>query len=141
MTQEENFHAKEIAELPEVLEYIEEHNLESHIALQLAHASPPIEPAPNQESYSKPTVPATVTPKTGKRAQAQTEIWEPIRITAKILFETSNPKSITEVVSQLKQIPSLKAKGLSDSAIRKRIIDLAPPHLRNKSGRKPKKST
>jgi hypothetical protein len=141
MTQEENFHAKEIAELPEVLEYIEEHNLESHIVLQLAHASPPIEPAPNQESYSKPTVPATVPPKTGKRAQAQTEIWEPIRITTKILFETSNPESITEVVSQLKQIPSLKAKGLSDSAIRKRIIDLAPPHLRNKSGRKPKKST
>ncbi len=141
MTQEENFHAKEIAELPKVLEYIEEHNLENHIALQLAHASALIEPAPVQESYSKPTVPATVPLNTGKRAQAQTEIWEPIRIAAKILFETRNPKSIAEVISQLKQIPSLKAKGLSDSAIRKRIIDLAPPHLINKSGRKPNKST
>lgn len=141
MTQEENFHAKEIAELPEVLKYIEEHNLESHIDLQLARTSPPIEPAPVKENVSKPTASASVPPKTGKRVQAQTEIWEPIRITAKIFFDTSNPESITEVVIRLKQISSLKAKGLSDSAIRKRIVDLAPPHLRNKSGRKPNKST
>ncbi|RFC40375.1 MAG: hypothetical protein DID89_2727546920 [Candidatus Nitrotoga sp. CP45] len=58
MTQEENFHAKEIAELPEVIEYIEEHNLENHIALQLAYATILIEPTSVQESYSKPTVSA-----------------------------------------------------------------------------------
>lgn len=60
MTQEENFHEKEITELPEVLKYIEEHNLESHIDLQLARTSPPIEPAPVKENVSKPTASAVI---------------------------------------------------------------------------------
>ena len=140
MSKEEHFHAKEIAELPQVLEYIKEHDLKSQIALQLAHANLSSGPAANSESLSQPTISAPVLPKTGKRAQAQAEIWDPIRMAAKIIVDTRNPDSIAEVILQLKQIPSLKAKGLSDSAIRKRIADLTPPHLKNKSGRKPKKS-
>ena len=56
MTQEENFHAKEIAELPEVIEYINEHDLKGHIVLQFVHASPPIERVPAPESFFKSTV-------------------------------------------------------------------------------------
>ena len=58
MTQEESFHAKEIAELPEVIEYINEHDLKGHIVLQFAYATTLIEPTSVQESYSKPTVSA-----------------------------------------------------------------------------------
>ncbi len=56
MTQEENFHAKEIAELPEVIEYINEHDLKGHIVLQFVHTSPPIESVPAPESFFESTV-------------------------------------------------------------------------------------
>jgi hypothetical protein len=138
MTQEENFHAKEIAELPEVLEYIEEHNLENHIALQLAHATPPIDLAPVQGNFSKPTAPASVPPKSGKRAINDEEVWNPVESIVQAWWSENDSLLIGDAVKRIQLMPHLKASNKSSSTIHKRIAKFAPPKVRGKSGRKPK---
>lgn len=139
---DESLIAKEVEEFPEVLAYLEQHKLVDYQFV--APESPPT--TPEASTPERPTetngIPKNQGRKsTGKRAQATADLWEPIRIAAKTLWDQDKELSITEVVQRLKKLSSFKASTYTESAIRKRIKDLAPVGIRGKSGRKPKKPT
>lgn len=134
--------AKEVAELPEVLKYIEEHNLESLILEASRHPTLPCEPAPALEISPEASVPTAPEPKAGKRANNTQELWEPVKTIVRAWWaREGDTLHIAEAIKRIKNMPHLKAAALSDSAIRKHIADLAPENVRGKSGRKPNKST
>lgn len=131
--------AKEVAELPCVLEYIEEHNLNELF---------PKRPQLHDEQITEPDTlpeasPATKKPvQAGKRAQNSQDLWMPVRNTVQSWWaEEGDSLHIAQAIIRIKNIPHLKASALSESAIRKHIADLAPANVRGKSGRKPSKST
>lgn len=129
---------KEMGELPEVLKYIEEHQLRSLItAEQGKYNQSTTEP----EASSAPSESASNAPKPGKRVRNNQVLWEPVRDFALTLWSKDNSLTIAEVIRLIKQTPDLQASGYTPSAIRKRIFDLAPEHIRGKPGRKPKKFT
>ncbi len=140
LTKEESVVAKEVEEIPAVLDYIKEHKLQN-FTFDIPDTPPPptdasassISPAP-PDTQEKPK-------KSGKRIQAQTEIWEPIRNAAKTLWAVNDQLAIAEVIRRIKRMSTFKASFLTESAIRKHIAELAPPHIRGKSGRKPNKPT
>ncbi len=130
--------ARETEELPAVLDYIEQHRL------QAFSFAPAATPAPHEEPAEGPAAPALPEPphtskKAGKR-QAQADQWEAVRIAAKTLWAEDTEISIADMIRRLKKIPAFKASAFTESASRKHIADLAPPGVRGKSGRKPKKS-
>lgn len=134
--------AKEVDELPAVLKYIQDHNLQGLVFDRPDSFQEPIE-------SSETTTPPPVVPgafetqkqkKNGKRDQAQAD-WELARNFASTRWATNDQLSITDVVRDIKGMPILKVSAFSASAIRKQIADLAPPNIRGKSGRKPNKST
>lgn len=131
--------AKEVAELPDVLAYIEEHNLNDlFITKSRPHNEPIAEPPILLEASPATTKP----PQTGKRAQNTQDLWTPVRNTAQSLWaEEGDSLHIAQAIKRIKGMPHLKAASLSESAIRKHIADLAPVNVRGKSGRKAKKST
>lgn len=135
--------AKEVDELPAVLSYIQEHNLQSFSFRKPEDNQLSAEHSENIVESSKLPEPemAEIPKKTGKRAQAQAEIWEPVRNAAETLWAEDNQLSIAEVVRRIKRMPVFRASVFTESAIRKRIADLAPVDIRGKPGRKPKKSS
>ncbi|RFC40412.1 MAG: hypothetical protein DID89_2727546964 [Candidatus Nitrotoga sp. CP45] len=127
--------SKELAELPDVLKYIEEHNLNELFSKKSQQYREPI-----TETQALPEVsPAITKPaQAGKRAQNSKDIWMPVRNTVQSWWaEEGDLLHIAQAIRRIKNMPHLKAAALSDSAIRKHIADLAPLNVRGKSGRKP----
>lgn len=141
MSKEEHFHAKEIAELPEVLNYIKENHLIEFIKAELS------KPVLASETTSSPEIaPEQPSPieasKSGKRANNEQELWLPVRAVAGALWDAEGDSlNITAAAKRIKEMKHLKASALSIDAIRKHIRDLAPLNVRGKAGRKPNKST
>lgn len=131
--------AKETDELPAVLEYIKEHRLD-----EISFDRPPPE---TSATVSAPENAETVStdqfitpPKPGKRID-QRHDWAVLRAAAAALWAQGDQITYADMIRRLKKMPQLRATALSDSTIHKHIRDLAPPNIRGKSGRKPKKST
>jgi hypothetical protein len=129
---------KEMGELPEVLKYIEEYQLGSLIAAEQGRHN---QSTTELEVSSAPFGSAPDTPKPGKRARNNQVLWEPVRDFSLTLWSENNSLAIADVIKFIKQTSNLQASGYTSSAIRKRISDLAPEHIRGKPGRKPKKFT
>jgi hypothetical protein len=127
--------AKEIEELPEVLQYIEEHGLHDFSfgvvdeKISSSDDIEPIETLPFQDAPAQPKRPRVA------------EMWEPIRNAAQTLWDQDKQLPIAEVVRRIKRTSSFKASAFTESAIRKHIVDLAPVGVRGKSGRKPNQTT
>lgn len=139
LSPDESVIAKEIDELPEVLKYIEEHNLENLILESPRHPASPCEPVSAPEISPESAV--AQAPKAGKRANNTHELWEPVKTIVRAWWaREGDTLHIAEAIKRIKNMPHLKAAALSDSAIRKHIADLAPENVRGKSGRKPNKS-
>lgn len=148
LSEKESVHAKEVDEIPEVLKYIEDHNLESMISVEQFHPQPipdltPLpERPPEQLLAENPPEPPPRLDKPVDQKVLNNQIrWEPVIAAAELLWSKDMELSIAEVVRHLKMTPLLGVSKLSDSAIRKRIVKVAPPDIRGKSGRKPKKSS
>lgn len=142
MSKEEHFHAKEIAELPDVLDYINEHRLIEFIDAELSKPVPASETTSSPEVTPEPYAPAAQEPKTGKRANNTQELWGPVITIVRAWWsEEGDSLHIAQAIRRIKNMPHLPAAALSDSAIRKHIADFAPENVQGKSGRKPKKST
>jgi len=139
LTSQESAAAKETEEIPEVLKYIEEYQLQ-HFTFEHAEVETAPEPVvPTAEEESDTEIPP---PETGKRANSNKELWEPVSAVASTLWhEFGDSLTIAEAARRIKDMTHLKASAFSIDAIRKRIAPLAPPNVRGKSGRKPKKST
>ena len=140
LTMKESGVAKEVEELPDVLRYIEEHQLQnfsfSRPEIVPAVAEPPASPedfSVHPEAQVKPKQP-------GKRSKTQTDVWEPCVYAAKTLWAENAQLTIAEVIGRIKNMKSLTAHNLTESAIRKHIAAHAPPGIRGKPGRKPKQS-
>jgi hypothetical protein len=140
LTKEESGVAKEVEEIPAVLEYIKGNNLQD-----FSFAKPETSQQPDEPIASTVTLIATsveISPKkTGKRADNNQDLWEPVRAVAGALWAEDDSLTITEVITRIQKMSHLKASKLTASAIRKHIAALAPPNIRGKSGRKPNKST
>jgi hypothetical protein len=140
LTKEESGVAKEVEEIPSVLSYIEEHNLQDFSFAKPETPQQPDEPIASPVTWIAPAV--EIPPKkTGKRADNNQDLWEPVRAVAGALWAEDDSLSIAEVITRIQKMSHLKASKLTASAIRKHIADLAPPNVRGKSGRKPNKST
>lgn len=131
--------AKEVAELPSVLEYIKEYKLNEFFSEQAQS---------NSESISEPIIFTEASPGTakppqgGKRVRNSKDLWVPVRNTVQSWWaEEGDSLHIAQAIVRIKKMTHLKASALSDSAIRKHIADLAPANIRGKSGRKPKQFT
>jgi hypothetical protein len=130
--------AKEVAELPYVLEYIEEHNLNDMFSKKLEQHSEQIT-EPQILPEASPT--ATKPPQGGKRAQNSKILWEPIQTIARALWaEEGDSLEISVAIRRIKAMSHLPASAMGESAIRKHIAKFAPENIR-KAGRKSKKST
>lgn len=141
LTKEESGVAKEVEEIPSVLEYIKENNLQDFSFDKPDAPQQPDEPIASPVTSIAPAV--EIPPKkTGKRADNNQDLWEPVRAVAGAWWsEEGDSLNITAAAKRIKKMPHLKASALGESAIRKHIADLAPPNVRGKSGRKPNKST
>lgn len=139
LSNEESRIAKEVEELPDVLRYIEDNNLQtfSFVRNNVPTTAQEPEPAASPDSFA-PSETQEPPRKRGKR-KVQTENWEAIQAAA-IAFWALDKLPIADMIRRLKRIPALKASAFSDSAIRKHICDLAPESVRGKPGRKPKQS-
>ena len=140
LTKTESVVAKEVDEFPSILEYNRGNNLQDFSFDKPEAPQQPDEPI---ASPVAPTAPAVEIPprKTGKRADNNQDLWEPVRAVASALWAEDDSLSIAEVITRIQKMSHLKASKLTASAIRKHIADLAPPNVRGKSGRKPNKST
>ena len=134
--------AKEVAELPYVLQYIEEHKLNELFSKKPQQHKQHREPISKPQTLPEVTLPITTPAKAGKRAQNSQDLWMPVRNTVQAWWaEEGDSLHIAQAIRRIKTMPHLKAAAKSDSAIRKNIADLAPVNVRGKSGRKPNKST
>lgn len=140
LTKEESGVAKEVEEIPAVLKYIEEYNLQNFTFDKPEVPQPSDEPIANAVTLPTPTIEAPPR-KAGKRESNNQILWEPVRAVASALWsEEGDSLDISEATRRIQKMPLLNAGSLSESAIRKHIADLAPPGVRGKSGRKRKKS-
>ena len=138
LTKEESGVAKEFEEIPAVLEYIKENNLQVFSFAKPETPQQPDEPIASPVTSIAPAV--EIPPKkTGKRADNNQDLWEPVRAVAGVMWAEGGSLPIAEVITRI-QKTDLKASKLTASAIRKHIADLAPPNVRGKAGRKPNKS-
>lgn len=140
LTSLESVVAAEADEMPKVLQYIEDHKLETFLLNAPLPASPPQDIGTDDQPSPEPSAPVAIEPKTGKRANNAQQLWEPVMAVAKALWVEDRSLLKAEVIRRIKLMPHLKASALSDSAIRKRIADLAPAEDAGKPGRRPKKS-
>lgn len=140
LTKEESGVAKEVEEIPAVLEYITENNLQDFSFDKPEAPQQPDEPIASPVTSIAPAV-EIPSKKAGKRADNNQDLWEPVRAVAGALWAEDYSQSIAEVINRIQKMSHLKASKLTASAIRKHIADLAPPNVRGKSGRKPNKST
>jgi hypothetical protein len=141
LTSSESGVATETNEIPDVLKYIEQYKLEGLITVEPSQPCGPGESTPEPESSPEPFAPTSHTKKSGKRADNNRDLWEPVRAVAGALWAEDDSLSIAEVIIRIQKMSHLKASKLTASAIRKHIADLAPPNVRGKSGRKPNKLT
>lgn len=139
LTSQESAVAAEVDEIPIVLKYIEDHKLEGFLTNALRPISPPQDTTIEDQLSTEPSAPVAIEPKTGKRANNEQQLWEPVRAVAGALW-AADALPIAEVIRRIQRMPHLKASTLSASAIRKHIDDLAPATIRGKPGRKPNKS-
>lgn len=139
LSREESSVAKESEELPTVLSYIEQHGLQGFSFAPKPAATPSVEPS-ESPTATAPTETPNPPKKPGKR-QALAVAWGQARIYAKARWAEDRTISIEDMVRRIKSNKALMTSEYSESAIRKHIADLAPPGVRGKSGRKPKKST
>lgn len=141
ITKEESGAAREVDEMPDVLRYIDERGL-THLITTESPLRPSAEHPPSVlgNLLEEPAKAAPLT-KTGKRANTEQVVWHPIQAAATILWAENKSLTIADVIKRLQKMDHLKAKALSDSAIRKQIAQLAPENIRGKPGRKPKKLT
>lgn len=140
LTKSESAAAKEVEEMPAVLEYIKENNLQGFTFDKLEVPQQPDEPIASTATLIAPAV-ELHPKKSGKRANNNQVLWEPVRAVASALWaEEGDSLDISEAIRRIQKMPLLNAGSLSESAIRKHIADLAPPGVRGKSGRKRKKS-
>lgn len=141
LTKAESAVAKEVEEIPSVLQYIEEYNLQKFTFYKPEVPQPSDEPIANAVTLPTPTIEA-LPRKAGKRESNNQILWEPVRAVASALWaEEGDSLDISEATRRIQKMPLLNAGSLSESAIRKHIADLAPPGVRGKSGRKRKKLT
>lgn len=138
-TREESLVAKEIEELPAVMQYIEQRGL-SHFSFQpnvtqtiVEVSEPEMVEIPSEVEEERPRQ------KSGKRAETQARLWEPIRAAAKTLWAEDGALTQAEVIRRIKKMTIFKASVFTQSAIRKQIADLAPP-IAKKPGRRRTKS-
>ncbi len=137
LSSEESGVAREIEELPDVLQYIAEHNLQdfSFDVVDIEGFEPRDDEAADVLKARNESVPNK------KQRSSSSASWEPVRNVAQALWAQDDTLSIAGAVSKIKQMRNLKASAFTESAIRKRIADLAPEGIRNKPGRKPKQSS
>lgn len=141
MTSEESRVAKETDELPDLLSYLDAAGLDASVFELVAAtckedlpmvatqgSSPEVAPVPGKK------------PATGKR-QAQRDQWAAIVGAAQATWSQEPTVTYTAMIQRLQRMPHLKASALGESAIRKHIALVAPPEVRGKPGRRPKKST
>lgn len=126
---------KEQDELPAVMEYIEEYQLKNLITEDQGKCVPILQESGNSSIQSAKPIKAHGS---GKRAKNQEDVWMPARKEAQKLWYEDDSLSISEVIRSIKANPNLKASELTESAIRKKIADLAPENIRGKPGRKRK---
>lgn len=141
LTKAESAVAKEVEEIPSVLQYIEKYNLQKFTFDKPEVPQSSDEPIANAVTLPAPTIEAPPR-KAGKRASNNQILWEPVRAVASALWaEEGDSLDISEAIRRIQKMPLLNAGSLSESAIRKHIADLAPSGVRGKSGRKRKKLT
>ena len=138
LNKNENSMARETEELPEVLQYIENHGLHDFSFEVEEKQNGEIATLPEEHSLQLNV--ASLKP-IGKRTRAQAEMWEPVKNAAQTLWAQDNKRSIADIVTCIKKMSYLKASRLSESAIRKHIADFAPEGIAGKPGRKPKQSS
>lgn len=141
LTSLESVVSAEVDEMPKVLEYIEDHELESFLANVPRPTSPPQDTTIEDQLSPVPSVPVATELKTGKRASNDQQLWEPVRAVAGALWAEHDSLPIAEAIRRIKKMAHLKASVLGESAIRKQIADLAPAKVRGKPGRKRNKSS
>lgn len=139
LSNEESRIAKEVEELPDVLRYIDDNNLQTFSFVRADAPTTAQEPEPVASPDSFEPAQAQEPPRKSGKRQVQAGNWEAIRIVARALWAQNDQLSIADMIRRLKGIPSLKASG-TESAIRKHIRDAAPDGIRGKPGRKPKQS-
>lgn len=133
--------AKEVDEFPAVMKYIQEHGFQDFSFDKPDDLQSSVAPFESPTAATSKTLEVTVTSKkSGKRAQAEVEIWEPVRNAARALWAENDQLRIAEVSRRLKNMPTFKASAFTVSAIHKQIAGVAPAHIRGKPGRKPKES-
>ena len=131
--------ARETEELPAVLDYIEQHRLQAYSFAPAATPAPPEEPAEGLTTPSLPEPPAA--PKRPGKRQALADAWAEARAYSRGRWAKDPTITIEDMVRRIRKVKPMKASAYTESAIRKHIADLAPPGIRGKSGRKPKKSS
>lgn len=137
LTKQESVVAKETEEIPEVMQYIDEYQLQ-RFTFEC------VEAVPDSLKITVSTDSNTLQPSTsaGKRASNNQDLWEPAKAAAAALWhEFGDDLTIADVSRRIKSMKHLKASAFTIDAIRKKIASLAPPGVRGKSGRKPKKSS
>jgi hypothetical protein len=143
MDSHESVVAKETDELPIVLDFIDAHQLRqafTHPPSPEQNAALEIPASPAAENQPPPADPlpssATQPGKRGIRAQD----WAELKAVAAALWAQDSTIPIADMIRRLKKLPKLRAARLTESAIHKQLRSIAPPEVRGKSGRKPKKS-
>jgi hypothetical protein len=129
--------ARETEELPDVLQYIQDRNLQGFsfdvIDDEMSEYM--------ENEVTDVAVPQENSTPIRNRRPNHAELWEPIRNAAQTLWAQDNKLPIAGVIRMLKGMPTFKASAFTESAIRKNIVDLAPDGVRGKPGRKPKQSS
>lgn len=131
LSREESAVAKEVEELTEVLRYIDQERL-----LEIDRAW---EVAISESRPAEPELSSPPTPKAAGKRETSKGDWEKIRAYARALWAEDPTIGIGEMVKRIQANKALKKPALGESAIRKRIRDLAPLAVK-KAGRRPKKS-
>lgn len=127
--------AKETHEFSEVAAYIERLGLaDFQFALDIeevdaSDARAELNPAPPEISSQKE-----------KPRSARDNHWGPILAGAQAIWSQEPTLPIAEVVRRLRGVTDFKAARFTESAIHKRIVQMAPAGVRGKPGRKPKQS-
>lgn len=138
LSKEESHVAKETEELPAVLDYIKQNRLQAYSFVPAATPTPPEEPAESPALHPHPATPSA--PKKPGKRQALADAWAEARAYSRGRWAEDPTITIEDMVRRIRKVKTMKASAYTESAIRKHIADLAPPGIRGKSGRKPKKS-
>ena len=127
--------SKEVDELPEVLKYIEEHQLRGLITKEQWKS---IQSSQDSEISPRQSGKIHKYKRSGKRERNNQQLWEPVREIARAWWaKEGDDLTISEAARRIKELKHLKASGLKPNTIHKHIADLATNH---KSGCRTKNS-